>query len=197
MKELVNKIIGNLHIFMFLYGCWTTYELWEQHDLRLTEIETEIPNVEADIVKLKTKVKEINDFIKKADEYKVRVEEVAKNIESVQKQLPAETNDAQILAAFQSEMKVLNIKDTILEPKGEESSTYFISKEYSVKASGTFLQFLIFFERIGNATRIYNVKSLKLTTNGATRKGRFQIVNGEAVIQAYRFNPSFRVDRGF
>jgi Tfp pilus assembly protein PilO len=197
VKELVNKFIANIHVFMFLYGCWTTYELWEQHDMRLTQIQSEIPTVEAEIVKLKSKVKEITDFIKKADEYKVRVEEVAKNIESVQKQLPAETNDAQILSAFQSEMKVLNIRDTTMEPRAEETSQYFISKDYSVKASGTFLQFLIFFERIGNATRIYNVKSLKLTTNGATRKGRFQIVNGEAVIQAYRFNPSFRVDRGF
>lgn len=197
MKELVNKIIANLHVFMFLYGCWTTYELWEQHDVRLTEIESEIPNVEADIVKLKSKVKEISDFIKKADEYKVRVEEVAKNIEAVQKQLPAETNDSQILSAFQSEMKVLNIKDTTMEPKGEEVGTYFISKDYSIKASGTFLQFLIFFERIGNAARIYNVKSLKLSTNSTARKGRFQIVNAEAIIQAYRFNPNFRVERGF
>lgn len=182
---------------MFLYGCWTTYELWEQHDIRLTQTLNEIPTVEQEIVKLKSKVKEITDFIKKADEYKVRVEEVAKNIESVQKQLPAETNDAQILSAFQAEMKVLNIKDTTMEPRVEETTQYFISKDYSVKASGTFLQFLIFFERIGSATRIYNVKSLKLTTNGATRKGRFQIVNAEAIIQAYRFNPSFRVDRGF
>jgi Tfp pilus assembly protein PilO len=182
---------------MFLYGCYTAYELYEQHDVRLTEIESEIPNVEAEIVKLKSKVKEINDFIKKADEYKVRVEEVAKSIEAVQKQLPAETNDSQIISAFSSEMKVLNIKDTTMEPKGEESSTYFISKDYYVRANGTFLQFLIFFERLGNATRIYNVKSLKLTTNGTTRKGRFQIVNGEAIIQAYRFNPSFRVERGF
>lgn len=197
MKDLVNKFIANIHVFMFLYGCWTTYELWEQHDVRLTQTLNEIPTVEQEIVKLKTKVKEITDFIKKADEYKVRVEEVAKNIESVQKQLPAETNDAQILSAFQAEMKVLNIKDTTMEPRVEETTQYFISKDYSVKASGTFLQFLIFFERIGSATRIYNVKSLKLTTNGATRKGRFQIVNAEAVIQAYRFNPSFRVDRGF
>lgn len=197
MKDLVNKFIANIHVFLFLYGCWTTYELWEQHDLRLTQIESEIPAVEAEIGKLKVKVKEIADFIKKADEYKVRVEEVAKNIESVQKQLPAETNDAQILSSFQAEMKVLNIKDTTLEPRTEETGQYFISKDYSIKASGTFLQFLIFFERIGNATRIYNVKSLKLTTSGATRKGRFQIVNGEAIIQAYRFNPSFRVERGF
>ncbi len=197
MKELVNKLIANVHVFMFLWGCWTTYELYEVHAARMTEIENEIPTVEADIVKLKVKVKEINDFVKKADEYKVRVEEVAKNIEAIQKQLPAETNDSQILSAFQSEMKVLNIKDTTLEPRGEESSTYFISKDYSIKASGTFLQFLIFFERIGNATRIYNVKSLKLTTNGGVRKGRFQIVNSEAIIQAYRFNPSFRVERGF
>lgn len=186
-----------MHVFLFLYGGWTTYELWEQHDLRLTQIESEIPAVEAEIAKFKVKVKEISDFIKKADEYKVRVEEVAKNIESVQKQLPAETNDAQILSSFQSEMKTLNIKDTTLEPRTEETGQYFISKDYSVKANGTFLQFLIFFERIGNATRIYNIKSLKLTTSGASRKGRFQIVNGEAIIQAYRFNPSFRVDRGF
>lgn len=197
MKELANKFIANVHVFLFLYGCWTTYELWEQHDVRLTQVESEIPTVEAEIVKLKTKVKEIADFIKKADEYKVRVEEVAKNIESVQKQLPAETNDAQILSNFQTEMKVLNIKDTTMEPKVEETGQYLISKDYSIKASGTFLQFLIFFERIGNATRIYNVKSLKLTTNGASRKGRFQIVNGEAIIQAYRFNPNFRVERGF
>jgi Tfp pilus assembly protein PilO len=195
VKELVNKLIGNLHVFMFLWGCWTTYELYEQHDIKMTEIETEIPNVEADIVKLKSKVKEINDFIKKADEYKVRVEEVAKNIEAVQRQLPAETNDSQIISTFSSEMKVLNIKDTTMEPRGEESSTYFISKDYSVKANGTFLQFLIFFERLGNATRIYNVKSLKLSTNGTgPRKGRFQIINGEAVIQAYRFNPQFKVN---
>lgn len=197
MKEIVNKIIANIHIVMFAWGCWTTYELWEQHDLRLTEIESQIPEIEQNIVKLRIKVKEINDFIRKADEYKVRVEEVAKNIEAVQKQLPAETNDAQILSSFQSEMKVLNIKDTTMEPKGEEVGQYFISKDYSIKASGTFLQFLIFFERIGNSTRIYNVKSLKLTTNGAVRKGRFQLVNGEAVIQAYRFNPAFRVERGF
>lgn len=197
MKDLVNKLIANIHVFMFLYGCWTTYELWEAHSMKMTEIETEIPNVEAEIVKLKAKVKEISDFIKKADEYKVRVEEVAKNIEAVQKQLPADTNDSQILSSFQSEMKVLNIKDTTMEPRQEEMSTYFISKDYSIKANGTFLQFLIFFERIGNATRIYNVKSLKLATSNSSRKGRFQIVSGEAIIQAYRFNPNFRVERGF
>ncbi len=197
MKELVNKLIANTHVFIFLYGCWTTYGLWEQHDMRLTEIENEIPSVEAEITKLKVKVKEINEFIKKTDEYKIRVEEVAKSIESLQKQLPADINDSQILSAFQNEMNVLNIKDTTLEPKEEGTSTYFISKDYSIKASGTFLQFLIFFERIGNATRIYNIKSLKFTTNGTARKGRFQIVNGETTIQAYRFNPSFRVERGF
>ncbi len=197
MKDLVNKLIANLHIFILLYGCWTAYGLWSEHDVRYTEIENEIPALTEEAVKLNSKVKEIDDFIKKAEEYKVRVEEVAKNIEAIQKQLPAETNDSQILSAFQSEMKVLNIKDTIMEPKGEEQSTYFISKDYLLKGNGTFLQFLIFLERIGSAARIYNVKSIKLSTSGTTRKGRFQIINGETTIQAYRFNPNFRVERGF
>jgi hypothetical protein len=45
--------------------------------------------------------------------------------------------------------------------------------------------------------RIYNIKNLKLTNSSDTQKGRFQIIEGESVIQAFRYNPDFKVDRGF
>jgi Tfp pilus assembly protein PilO len=146
---------------------------------------------------LEKKVKEIQEFSKKTSEYKTRVEEVAKTIETVQKQLPAETNDTQILTFFQNEINALNIKDANFTPGKEEKSTYYISKEYSLKARGTFLQFLIFLERIGKADRIYNIKELKLTSLAEGQKGRFQLITGEGAIQAFRFNPEFKVDRGF
>lgn len=197
MKDLVNKLIANAHIFLFLYGIYGAYTLYDEHNIQLTEIQNQSLALDGEIEQNQRKVKEIQEFSKKTDEYKVRVEEVAKNIEAVQKQLPAETNDTQILGFFQGEMSSLNIKDSNFTPGKEDKSTYFVSKEYSLKAKGTFLQFLIFLERIGTADRIYNIKTLKLESLNAPQKGRFQVISGEGVIQAFRFNPDFKVDRGF
>lgn len=196
MKDLVNKLISNAHVFLLLYGLYGVYEKYETHTFELEQVESQFPQIEADIAKNEAKVKEIQEFVKKADEYKVRVEEVAKNIEAVQRQLPAETNDSQILSFFQKEMSILNIKDPALTPGKETKNVYYIGKDYSLKANGTFLQFLIFLERIGTSDRIYNIKSLKLAVGDGKRKGRFQVINGEVLIEAYRFNPEFRVDRG-
>jgi len=197
MKELVNNFIEKVHFLVLIWGLWTAYEKYDEHSIQLAEIIERGAGLEEEIAKTRKKVKEIKEFSKKTDEYKTRVEEVAKNIETVQKQLPADTNDSQILTYFQSEINSLNIMDANFVPGGEEKSTYFISKNYTLKGKGTFLQFLIFLERLGKADRIYNIKELKLFSLSDGKKGRFQIISGEGVIQAYRFNPDFRVDRGF
>ena len=197
MKDLVNKIISNLHWVILVYGLYGAWVMYDQHSLALQDIAVRESGIDEEISVAQKKVSEIEEFLRKSEEYKTRVEEVARNIEAVQKQLPAETNDSQILSFFQGEISALNIKDANFVPGKEEKSTYFISKEYALKGNGTFLQFLIFFERIGNADRIYNIKELKLINNSPTQKGRFQMISGEGVIQAFRFNPEFRVDRGF
>jgi len=197
MKDLVNKIISNLHFFIILYGLYGAWTAYDAHTIRMQELETQFPSIEAEIATNERKVKEIQEFVKKTEESKVRVEEVAKNIESAQKQLPAEINDNQILTFFNQEINALNIKDPQIVPGQEATSTYFISKQYTIKAKGTFLQFLIFFERIGNATRIYNVRNLKLINTETNQRGRFQLISGEGVVEAFRFNPDFKVDRGF
>lgn len=197
MKDLVNKLISNIHVFILLYGLYGTWISFDEHSIRMEELVNQFPGIEAEIVNNQKKVKEIQEFVKKTEESKVRVEEVAKNIESAQKQLPAEINDNQILTFFNQEITSLNIKDPQITPGGETPSTYFISKEYRLTAKGTFLQFLIFLERVGNATRIYNIKNLKLINAESTQRGRFQLISGEGTIEAFRYNPEFKVDRGF
>ena len=197
MKDLVNKLISNLHVFIVLWGLYGAWVMYDEHTLKMEDLNNQFPSIEAEIVANQKKVKEIQEFVKKTEESKVRVEEVAKNIESAQKQLPADINDNQILTVFNTEINALNIKDPQTIPGGETTGTYFISKEYKLKANGTFLQFMIFFERIGNATRIYNVKSLKLVSGDSNNRGRFQLIACESIIEAFRFNPDFKVDRGF
>lgn len=197
MKDLANKIISNLHFVILLYGLYGAWVMFDEHTIKMDEVNNQFPSVQQELDQNQKKVREIQDFVKKTEESKLRVEEVAKNIEAAQKQLPAEINDNQILTFFNQEINSLNIKDPNITPGQEATTTYFISKPYEIKAKGTFLQFLIFFERIGNATRIYNVRNLKLVNTDTTQRGRFQLVSGESTIEAFRFNPDFKVDRGF
>jgi Tfp pilus assembly protein PilO len=197
MKDLLNKIVSSAHLLILMYGLYGAWVMYDEHSIQLQEIIDQDTGLDEEIVRSKKKVKEIREFSKKTDVYKLRVEEVAKSIESVQKQLPAETNDAQIMTYLQSETNALNIKDIDLKPGKEEKSTYFISKEYNIQGKGTFLQFLIFLERIGKADRIYNIKELKLANLKEKQRGRFQMISGEGVIQAFRYNPDFKVERGF
>lgn len=196
MKELINKLIPNIHWLILLYALYSAWGMYEAHILQVEAANGKIASAEAKINKLKKQLAEIEDFTKQADEYRTRIEEVAKNIEAVQKQLPSETNDSQIIGYLKSEIEALNIKDSNFSPGKDEKSTYYISKDYKIKASGTFLQFLIFMERIASADRIYNVKEIKLTTPSGVQKGRFQMISLDGVIQAFRMNPEFKVDRG-
>lgn len=195
MKGLINKLIPHIHLLFLIYGVYGLYGKYEAHQVEVAAVESELPEIQNNLKKTEQKLKEIKDFVKKAEEYKIRVEEVAKTIESVQRQLPAETNDSQILSFFQQEMKLLNIRDPNLTPGSESATTFFISRDYNIKANGTFLQFLVFLERVGNAPRIYNVQKLRFNTENDAKRGRFQVVNAEATIQAYRYNPEFKVDR--
>jgi hypothetical protein len=197
MKGIVNSFIANVHFVIFAYGLYCVYGMYEEHSLRMEELNNQFPEVEQNIVKAEKKMKDIKEFERKAEESKIRVEEVAKNIEAVQKQLPSDISDNQILTFFNQEMSTLNIKDPNITPGKEEPGTYFISKGYSLKARGTFLQFLVFFERIGSASRIYNVKKLSLVNSEPNQRGRFQMISSDSLIDAYRFNPDFKVDRGF
>jgi Tfp pilus assembly protein PilO len=197
MKDLVNKIIGNLHFLIIAYALWGAWVLFDEHSLKMEDLNNQFPSVEAEIATNQKKVKEIQEFQKKTEESKIRVEQVAKNIEAAQRQLPAEINDNQILTFFNQEINTLNIKDPNILPGAEVPSVYFISKEYSVKSRGTFLQFLVLFERIGGADRIYNIKKVRLNNGDSAQRGRFQMINSEFVVEAFRFNPAFKVDRGF
>jgi Tfp pilus assembly protein PilO len=171
--------------------------MFDEHKVQEDGLSTQYEQIKDDISKSQGKLKEIEDFIKKADEYKIRVENAAKNIESVQRQLPADINDTQVVTYINGELKSLNIKDSSIVPGKEETTNYFISKNYSLKAKATYLQLLVLLEQLANADRIYNIKNLKVTSTSGGKRGRFQLLSIEGTILAYRYNPSFQVDRGF
>ena len=197
MKELINKVIANVHFLIVLWGLYSLWVMFDEHKVQEDGLSTQYEQIKDDISKSQGKLKEIEDFIKKADEYKIRVENAAKNIESVQRQLPADINDTQVVTYINGELKSLNIKDSSIVPGKEETTNYFVSKNYSLKSKATYLQLLVLLEQLANADRIYNIKNLKVTSTSGGKRGRFQLLSIEGTILAYRYNPSFQVDRGF
>lgn len=197
MKELSGKLFSQLHIFIILYLIYGVWIKWDEHNSLKLGLEERQQTIEVNIVNSQKRLSEIQEFIKKIDEYQLRVEEVAKNIETVQKQLPSTTADSEIISFFNQELNSLNIKEANMTPGEESQQAYYISKNYNMSAKGTYLQFLVFFERIGSASRIYNVPELSLRVISESKRGRFQMIEGSASIQAYRYNPGFKVERGF
>ena len=196
MKNLSTQFFKNLHVLIILYALYGLWVFWDEHSMAMEQLNMQSQSLDNEIVAGQKRLSEVQEFIKKRDEYKLRVEEVAKNIEAVQRQLPPEIVDNQIINFFKSELTSLNVKDANVVPGAENTTTYFISKDYKLTAKATFLQMMIFFERIGTAARIYNISDLSMDVAEGGRKGRFQVIEASANIQAYRFNPDFRVERG-
>jgi Tfp pilus assembly protein PilO len=197
MKKIINKIIASIHwlgIFMIAVNLWNLYE---EHSIQLNELISVKRKLENDIINRKKELEEIKAYQKYEDEYKLRIEVVAKDIEKIQRQLPQETNDEKIISFLRSEMTLLNIKNGTVAPGQEHINPYSISKDYILKAEGTFLQFLVFFERLRDNERIYNIKDLKITNSNDTQKGRYRMLTFSGVIQAFRYKPDSKVERGF
>ena len=83
-----------------------------------------------------------------------------------------------------------------LSPGREENKGFYFTKRYELKGNGTFLQFLILLEKIAENERILNIKTLNLKKSDKKQRGRFQVINTSINIEAYRYNPSHREDRG-
>ncbi len=196
MKEFVSNALSKLHLIIFLYGAWTFYSVYSDYEVQIDEISQQKPAIEAEIKKAEKKLSQIDEFRKNVDQTKLRVNEVFGNIEKVQRQLPSEINDIEILDFLSKEGRTLNVPELEPNPKDEQPMGFYISKQYSIKGRATFLQFVVFLERINGAERLFNVKDFKITAPTEAQKGRFQIVNFETTIDTFKFNSSYKESSG-
>ena len=192
MMGLVQKI----HIFILLWGVWEGYLVWENFNLKKEEISSQIPILNQKIAKAQREKAQIKDYLKDIKEAKQNIELVAKEVEALQRKLPETIKDAENLAMIKSIAEGLNIKNIYLSPGIEENQGFYFTKRYELEASGTYLQMLIFFEKIGVSERLLNIKNVEIKRSEDKQRGRFQLINAKITIEAYRYNPEHKEDRG-
>lgn len=196
MGGVLGIIVRQIHWIILI---WSGYKAFEYQELAKRDAEKIEQRMQIDQRKIKAARKEqelLRNFQENLEASKQRVEEVAQQIESVQRQLPNSISDTEILDSFMSEANSINIKNIFLTPQDEDNRGFYFAKTYQFKGRGTYLQFMIFFERLSQLDRILNVQDITLKVTGEKKKGRFQMVDMETNIEAYRYNAAYREDRG-
>lgn len=196
MKEFASKILSKLHIIILLYTAYAAYGYYEDYQARLLVTSEQIPSLEKDIVGLKKRLEAIDTYKKNIESSKKSVEEVFKNIEKVQRQLPAEVNDIDILDHIAKEGRQLNIPELTSTPLNQVTEGFSITKPFRVKGKGTFLQLVVFLERLSRTDRIFNIQKVDLIAPLTAQKGRFQVIDMDGIIETYKYNQGYKESNG-
>jgi Tfp pilus assembly protein PilO len=192
----MSSLLSKLHIFVFIYLAFGVYTKWVEHQEKLEAEQGQKPVLEAKIRKSKKEKKQLRNYLKDVESAKGRIELVAKEIENLQKKLPDTIDDTENLSKLKKIAEEINVKNIYLTPMNEIEKGFYIAKRYNIKASGTYLQFLLFVEKVGAESSILNIKRLFLENVQKKQRGRFQIINGDIIVETYRYNKSYRESRG-
>lgn len=192
----MEKIFGNLHLIVLLFIGMGIYSTFSEHQERMDTATTELNTEKERLDKKQKDLKNLEAYNKDIEKAKEDLELARAAIEKMQRQLPSEVSNTENLEILQGIATALNIKNIALTPGIEEDRGFYLAKEYGLKASGTFLQFLIFFERLAREQRLFNVKFVNLFTGNHRQKGRFQIIDAEIKIEAFRYNTNYKESTG-
>jgi Tfp pilus assembly protein PilO len=189
-------IVSNLWILIILYTGYNVFEKMQLHDAEMVALNDQIPVVQTQIQKGKKERKQLESYFADIEEAKQKITKVAEEVERLQKQFPVEISDTDNLAMISAIADSLNIKNISLAPGTEENKGFYITKSYQVKVQATYLQILIFLEKVAEAQRLLNVSEIKMALTDQKQKGRFQVIGSELTLEVYKYNPSHKENSG-
>lgn len=190
------KLIKNLHWFIIAYSFFVLYTMYTEADERLLNVEAQQEVQKAELSKNRKIQNEISNYYKNIEEEKLKIERVASEIEKMQQLLPSEISDSENINLLRKMGDDVNIKEMSVTPEAESDRGFYYARRYKVYAKATFLQFLIMFEKIAENKRILNVSDSSFKKSEQPQRSKFQVIEGEMIIEAYRYNPNFKEDRG-
>lgn len=192
----MEKLLKNIHWLIIAFAAFNFYTAYDAQSERLKQIEDENEAQKVILSKNKRTQKEISNYYKNIKEEKERIERVAKEIEKMQQLLPSEISDSENINLLRKMADDVNIKELSITPDIDSERGFYIARRYKLKAKATFLQFLIMFEKIGENKRILNIGESEFKKSDTPQRGKFQVIDGEFMLEAYRFNPNYKEDRG-
>ena len=192
----MEKLLKNLHWMIIAYAAFELYTLYTEANDRLLDLESRQEVQRNELAKNKKVQREIANYYKNIEEEKIKIERVASEIEKMQQLLPSEISDSDNINLLRKMADDINIKEMSIAPEAELDRGFYLARRYRIKAKATFLQFLIMFEKIAENKRILNVGESSFKKTDLPQRSKFQVIEGDMVIEAYRYNANYKEDRG-
>jgi len=188
----MDLLAKNLHFIFLAYALWIGNEYYVVQSEALVEAEARKISIESKLSKVEKQLEKVKSFEEDMEQSQKRVQDVVEKIKTIQTQLPSEILDTEINGRFTDYSDQLKMVKANPSPGAEKNNNFYISKEYNFDAQGTFLQFLIFFEKLSNSERILNVKYLRIkTSEDGDKRSRFQLVDLTTTVEAYKYNADY------
>ena len=192
----MNKVLKNIHWLIIAYAMYSFYLLFMESEEKLLNLQSLEEGQRIELMKSKKTAREIENYYKNIKEEKDKIERVASEIDRMQQLLPGEISDTENINALRRMADDVNIKELSISPGQDQDRGFYISRKYQIKAKATFLQFLIMFEKISENKRILNVGESVFRKLAEPQRGKFQIIEGEFNIEAFKYNANYKENRG-
>ena len=189
MKKLIQKIfLKNLHFVILISGLFFRLQDYTESQGNIHKNEEKIPVIKSKIRKHKKRYELLEGYLDDLEESKRQVSDLKEEIDRVKKQLPTEIQETDILDLFAKEAELVNIKNPLLKPGAEKKRDFYIGKDYQFKATGTYLQFMVYFERLERHPRIIDMVELEMISSKSKKnRGRFQLVDLTARMEVFKY----------
>ncbi len=177
-------------IVLMLLGISDLYDTWNLKNETIESELAKIPGLEKendDIEKAIQRIKEVKDNVK---DLKGKVEKSKQDLEKVGRFIPPISSKTAILDELSRVARSLNIKNISFKPKYEKENHggLYITNGIEFEGRGTYLQFLVFFEKMKKPDRIFNVSAVEVTSSSIINKSKHVIVDFKTIIETFHYN---------
>lgn len=185
---MTQQLFKILPIIIFLFGGFNVYTLYTEHVEAEEQLKQQLDTAETQLIKTKKKVAGIKQNEDKLREYEAKLSEVKKQIDELKTKMPTEAERTAVLQELTNTAQELNLKEVTFNPVPKNDKGVYFVNSISLSGKGTYLQFLILFEKVQSSKRFFNVDNFTLSESPGDVKGRFIFVNVKADLQTFEYN---------
>ena len=195
--EKMMPVFKFIHIFALLYAGYYVYDIYSNIAEERATIDQDLLTAQKEKDSKEQEYNDLQSFVKDVDAAKENIKKVAEELEALRRKLPSDNSDVATIEVIQKIVRDINLQDVELKPEpNEQNMGFYLIRNINFKATGTYLQFLLLMESIGNNERIFNMPKVTLTKSTKAQRGRFQLVDVNVLINTYRYNPDYTEDTG-
>ena len=166
LKSLLERFKWSYVLLIVGVGSAAFYFMQDNADIE--QREQGIQSEQGTIANLERKIKEAQDFERQYEEKKKGFAELVKSLQSVKEALPRQFFLPDLLSDLLREAKELEVEITRISPdQKEEQGELYNTLGFDIAASGSFLQFFIFLDRMAHMSRLINVENFRLEKDPA------------------------------